>query len=496
MGRWPAYALTGRKAAVRRRSARPLVSAGARGGLALFTFVVAFAVRAYWAIRVQSPLTAVYSDMGGYVSRAEALLAGTTPSDPRILLMWPWGTHVIVAAELAVFGKTSPVAIALVHAFGGAIAAPLTALLTARFTRSKLAVAISGLAVALWHPHIVYSGFFSSEIWFTSAILLFSLFLVRHYEGRGRTGSALAAGLALAVAFAIRPQILMTCGIIGIVTILGWIDRPFERPRRGIVRFALPLIVPVVLTMAGSILRYHRLDGSYGLIASNEPAQRLFGETSVGKLDSSWTAPDGSPWSWWVSPHTKHPVKPEDVVTFRGFVYDRKILAQFRAERLRGVTPWQRALRMVDNVELLAARNLPWPEDDFRRFKFRHVLQQGFATAFWPILVLAFVGAAYLGKHRLARLVIGAQLGTIVFVAAIYLGEARYRVPYDPFIIILATMGLVGIARAAQEASDWIRARVASRPLADRHRGRRTEVAFSPAGSSDIAGREPAGPRA
>jgi hypothetical protein len=411
------------------------------------SFVVAFAVRAYWTLRVQSPLTAVYSDMGGYVSRAEALLAGTTPAEPRILLMWPWGTHAIVALELAMFGRRDAFTIGLLHAFAGAVAAPCAALLTARFVPSRLAVVVAGLLVAVWHPHVTFSGFFSSEIWFSSAVMLLTLLLVRRFEGRA---GAIGAGICLAVAFAVRPQILMTCGMVGAVVVFGWLRHPVTRPRGGVMRLVVPLVVPLLLAMGASSYRFYKLTGGqYGLIASNEAAQRLFGETSVGKIDATWIAPNGSQWSWWVSPSTKQPVKPEDSIFIQGFVYDTKLLAAVRKERLRGVTTAARLRRMADNVALLAVRNLPWPENDFRRFPFRHRLQLQFATALLPVLAFCAIGLFLLHRHRIAGLIVVAHLVTIVIVAAIYLGEARYRVPYDPLIIVVATVGAHGALRWA-----------------------------------------------
>ncbi len=431
---------------MRRRQHRPLVPAVSRRLTALFVFVVAFVARAYWTLRVQSPLTAVYSDMGGYVSRAEALLAGTTPTEPRILLMWPWGTHFLVAGELKAFGRGDPTSIGIVHALVGAIVAPCAVLIAARFVTSRLAIFVVGLAVALWHPHVVFSGFFSSEIWFSSALTLVTLFLMRRFEGRS---GSLGAGLCLAVAFAVRPQILMTLGIVGLVLVVVWLRHPKARPPGGIVRFALPLLAPLIVTMGFSMRRFHALDGHWGLIASNEAAQRLFGETSVGKIEAAWIAPDGSPWTWWVAPSTKQPVKPEDRVFVNGFVYDTQLLAAIRKDRLRGVGPMARLARMIDNVELLAVRSLPWPEDDFRRFRFRHRLQQGFAIAVLPVLALAVVGLLFMRRHRFGALLIGAHLLTILIVAAIYLGEARYRVPYDPLILVVATLGLHGLLRGA-----------------------------------------------
>src|SRR5277367_2413230 len=87
--------------------------------VAVAVFLLAFAVRLAWLLRVQSPLDAVYSDMQGYVERAEGLLAGKTPAEPRILTMFPPGTHCIVALEFLVLGRHARTAIAVVHALVG-----------------------------------------------------------------------------------------------------------------------------------------------------------------------------------------------------------------------------------------------------------------------------------------------------------------------------------------------------------------------------------------
>ncbi|MBX3190542.1 MAG: hypothetical protein KF819_26310 [Labilithrix sp.] len=426
----------------RTRGQRPLVPSGARRSIALAVFFLAFTVRAIWAIRVQSPLTAVYSDMGGYVSRAEMLLSGFTPNEPRVLVLWPWGTHAIVALEIALLGRKSAIAIGIVHAIAGAIAAPCAALITARFVRSPYWVWAAGVVVALWHPHVVYSGFFSSEIWFSSAIALGSLCLIRHCE---RRSGAVVAGLLLGLSFCVRPQILLTVAMLVTVFAVAWLRRATWRPRGGALALAI-FFLPLAAAMTFSSVRFHRLTGRFGLIAAYEPAQRLFGETNVGKIEASWIAPNGDRWGYWFSPHTKQPLKPEHVVHIDGFICDPEKIAAIRAERLRGVPLRARIGRMVDNVELLALRNVPWPEDDFRRVPFRARLQRVYAEILLVVIALAAVGLASLRRHRAAGVILGVHLVTIVGVAAIYLGEARYRVPYDPLIIVVATIGASALA--------------------------------------------------
>jgi hypothetical protein len=286
--------------------------------------------------------------------------------------------------------------------------------------------------------------------------MLGSLLFVRHCEGRsGATG----AGLLFAFAFVNRPQVLLTVLIIGGVLVLGWHRRGRWGPRGSIVR----LVLPFLLILAFSSIRLYRLSGRIGMINLYEQAQRLFGETDVEKLDASWKAPNGEAWTWWASPHTKQPVHREHTVHIAGFIADPVKLSEIRERRLRGV-PWTaRAMRTLDNVALLVVRNSTWPEYDFRRVRFRAQLQLWYRQLLVPLLGLAFVGLFYLRRHRAAALVVYANLGTIIFVAAVYLGEARYRVPYDPFLIVLAAVGGTAVASGVRERVRAFRTRALSR---------------------------------
>lgn len=430
-----------------RRRARPLVRPRDLRAVGLFAFALAFAVRAAWGLRVQRPLDALYADMGGYVLRAELLLAGKTPAEPRMLVLWPWGTHAIVAGEIVLFGRHANTAFALCHALVGAIVAPCAAGLTARFVRSRRAALLAGVATALWHPHVVYTGYVSSEIWFTTALVVVTLFAVRVSERR-RVVDALVAGVALAVAFVVRPQVLLTVAIVAAGLVVARL-----RGRRAPLapRAAALVLVPFALAIAGSAVRYRRLTGRFGLIAASEPVQRLFGETDVAKIESTWTAPNGDRWAWWYNPPTKKPVVARNTERFEGFIADPVILARIRAKRLAGVTLGGRVARAADNVALLALRNVPWPEED-RKIAWRRALQRGYARALLVVLAYAALGVLVLRRHPFAALLVRAQLATIVLVGALYLGEARYRVPYDPFLIVCAVAGLWVVFGAVRSA--------------------------------------------
>jgi hypothetical protein len=82
----------------------------------------------------------------------------------------------------------------------------------------------------------------------------------------------------------------------------------------------------------------------------------------------------------------------------------------------------------------------------------RGSLQAAFYRITLVLIPLALVGIVALlgqraGPSRIAGLVVAVQLASVVIVAALYFAEPRYRVPYDPFLLIAAVVGLGTIAR-------------------------------------------------
>jgi hypothetical protein len=132
-------------------------------------YLLAFLVRLAWILKVQHPLHAVYSDMAGYVDRAEQLLWGLPSGEPRLLAIYPWGAHVLYAAEFAIVGRHAEIPIAVVHAALGAVPAPCMAILAARILASARAGVVAGVLVAFGYPQVAFAAFFLSEPSWTGA---------------------------------------------------------------------------------------------------------------------------------------------------------------------------------------------------------------------------------------------------------------------------------------------------------------------------------------
>ena len=388
--------------------------------------------------------------MLGYVTRADDLILHRIPSEHRMMSYYPWGTHALVALEFVTVGRHASRNIGVVHALLGAIPAGCAALITARFVKSRFAIFLAGVLVAIWHPHVVYSGFFSSEVWFSALITIHAwLFIRSSYRG---SWGLLGAGLTTAITFAVRPQFLITWGLVTLVDVIrrrepparASTGRPLLRDRTSW-RVAM-LGLPLMAMMTFSAIRFHRITGRVGLISDNGPVQRVFGETDVGRLESTWTAANGDRWGFWFCPNPKRPVAEKDIVRFEGYIGDPAIMALITKQRLTGVPYSARLRRMFDNVTLLASRNRIWPEEEYRGVRFRAQLQDIFEVA--TVIVLPFTALGlYLTRRRPEALVLVANVFTILLVGALYLGEARYRVPYDPFMLVFGVIGAHGLAR-------------------------------------------------
>jgi hypothetical protein len=443
---------------------------GTSAWITIGVFVIAFAIRLLWALYVQSPLTAVYSDMGGYVWRAKLLLDGTMPTDAIDLSIYPWGAHCFIGLELALFGRDAPVAIAVVHALIGAIPAACMVQLTRRLVPSLVAAAAVGLLVALWQPQIVYVGFFLSEIWFSALIAVHALLSARRASGAARP---FAIGLLSATAFVVRPQFLLTWLADAIAHVAS---RYRRRGLRSAGVMLAWLAVPMLVAIAISAVRLHRLSGRWGLISDNANLNRLFADTDVCRVESTYTAPDGERFTWHFKPPAKGDCDKDNVVRFEGFIGDAQMIEPIRKARLRGVSVFARVKRALHNVELLVAQNDLFPEGGYEDLHWRAQLLHGFGSAvLYGVLPLCAIGLV-LGRPDRLKFLTLANVAAVAFASARYYGESRYRVPYDPFAILFAVVGIyelgsraVALARGPFVAGNMCLTAVARAP---QHEGR------------------------
>src|SRR5262245_22476702 len=121
-------------------------------GLLLVT-LLAFVVRLRWNIEVHPPLDHVYSDMAGYLGRANLLY--DEPWKPAAhMTLFPYGTHVFVYLVKLLFGRDNKASIGVAYAVMGAIAVAFTYATAARFSPRPWVRRITGLILIFYYPWI------------------------------------------------------------------------------------------------------------------------------------------------------------------------------------------------------------------------------------------------------------------------------------------------------------------------------------------------------
>jgi hypothetical protein len=425
-------------------SARPRIPGAVWAALAVF--VVALAVRLLWVSYVDNPFDNVFSDMGGYINRARQAAYGSGDPFPIFATLYPPGAHLVYAAEMRLVGFDHHGPMLFLNCLWGAAVAP-SALLMATRIQKRLAIAVVvGLFMALWYPVLAFCGFFSSEQPFAGAIAVSAWLLVRQVDaGKG----AISLGVASAVAYLIRPQIILTLFALTVLGGVAVFREPLER-RLAFLRHlpAMPRLRVARLLVAGGILtaavifgaaRYHSLCGRWGLISDNSAMTRLWADTNYGEVRSKQGFFFTSP------PKNENGEHRELLVD--GYVGDPRVLDQARRNEVHYMTLGERVARWVRNVRFLFVDNALWPESMHQgtgwRLKTYEATRRVLLFALCPLAVLGMVRC--FRRPTLVPLVCTAHVLTMLVVAAFFFAEQRYRVPYDVFIVLLALEGVTWV---------------------------------------------------
>jgi len=449
-------------------ASEPVVSAQGQGfapdrRLLLALIALALLTRLLWVLWVHPNDDYVFSDMKKYVERAQDLAEhGFHPE--RTLAWQAWGTHHLLALPLWIFGKDALWAGAVMWGLMGASAVPAGYLLACRVSTRAWMPRVVGIALLAWVPSLSNSGYFLSE----APFLCFALWsthglVVVLQDGR----HALLAGLASAVAFAVRPQ----SALFFVLVLLTWLvnrKRLVHVRARQLVLVAVPL-----LGMLGySSWRFHAHTGEWLGVAENANMNLTAGRChnivtqafpSAAAMRASEKAKntnDGRRVSipgYRVLRETLRPEHPfalrpameSETLRFVGYIGDAEAHRALRAECYRRTGVMEQLRYSVVNMGLLWFVGHQWPEQS-RNAKWLRPPVDVFKYAFQVVVLvpsLVGMGAAVWWMRRRPGLAFCAwQLVNSMVVAAIFFGDIRLRTPYDPYAIVLGLEGWVLIA--------------------------------------------------
>lgn len=425
--------------------------------------------RLVWVLVLHRPGDFVTSDMRLYVDRAKLVAEHGIPAPSRGLAWQAYGTHLLLAAPMRLFGATPPyTAAAVLWGLLGAAAVPLAYLLACRLLAARWQARAVGAAMLVWYPNLSTTGYFLSETPFLTAQLASIYWLVVCVqEGR----RAWAAGLMSAVAFMLRPQASVFFALAFVVWLVNVKRLPHVRVRQ-IVGISLPLL----LALAFSLGRFRYHTGYWGGIAENVnmnltagrchniTTQAFHNPADLRKAERTNDTKSGRHVGLPGFRQLKDQLPPEhpfalrpaigDTVRFIGYIGDPLIHKELRARCYEVTGLMGQVQYSVVNLLLQWFYAGQWPEAPWTR--------AGWPSAatiylkFFQIVVLApsLVGVG-LALRRIRRepamaLLAVCLLGAMI-IAAIFFGDPRLRTPYDPYAMILAVWA-AGVAAAAWRA--------------------------------------------
>ncbi|HEY6459840.1 MAG TPA: hypothetical protein VIY73_06800, partial [Polyangiaceae bacterium] len=354
--------------------------------------------------------------------------------------LYPPGAHLVYAAEMRLVGWSHHAAFLAVNCLWGAVVAPCAMLLAHRIVPRLPFSASVGVVLAVWYPLLAFAGFFSSEQPYAGAIALSAFFVVRLVE-RAEMHVAVAAAVATSVAYLVRPQIVVTIALLGVVAFAV-----FLRRRRTSTWRVAPFLVAAGLfsvTVGWGIVRFHHLGHRWGLISDNGALTRLWADTNYSRVVATWHAPDGEGVVFEFDSPPKAAIGDDHVLAFDGYVGAATAIDRARRNEVFYETPRERVARWASNVTLLFRTYELWPESVHHDVAWRKASDDVSRRLLLGLLPFALVGVVSSLRRRTPVLVVcAAHVVTMAFVAAFFFGEQRYRVPYDVFLLLLAFEGV------------------------------------------------------
>src|SRR5690606_20739807 len=170
------------------------------------------------------------------------------------------------------FGRENFAAIGVVYALLGTIIVGYAYRLAERVSPHKWVPPLLGCFLVFYYPLISLGGYTLSEVPFGAFLTMSAFYLLRLVQ-EGNSRDAWLMGLTAAVATAIRPQILMSIALFGLLWLVFRRTMPLVRWRH-LVYAGLPLAAVLAFS---AVRLHHHTGGRLGLVSENGRFNQLFG---------------------------------------------------------------------------------------------------------------------------------------------------------------------------------------------------------------------------
>ena len=403
--------------------------------VALAGIVVGAAARAAWVFWLHPPLDYLYSDMGLYVRFASEIARG---HDLDVYATFqPQGTHLLLALPLKLLGSGRSGlwgGAALWWAFSAAT--PFFAWRLARLLLTPAAGAVTAILAAIWPLHVTLAGYFLSETP-SLAFLLAALWLgyrAGRQPGRGALWQGVLAGTLGAVAVAARPQFLLNLTLVAV---------PFLPRRRWSPTAVLPFVAAAAALLVAAVAFNTAAAGRLTGLSREGGATFFIGQCRVKTLTvhtATVSATIGAP------PYVQRGGAAVDVAGHElwedGFFYRKGL----RCIERDGAHYPVHAARMIGDM---TATSKPWPQVNEPTLSgVVDGANKVYGYGLLPlIVVVSLVRIARRVPTAAGETALLAHLACVIPVAVVFLGDPRFRTPYDVFGLALAAAAITAKPR-------------------------------------------------
>jgi len=396
----------------------------------MVSIVAGTVIRFVWGLLIHPPVGLIYSDMAGYVERAQRL--GEGGGLWRIDAFWPPGTHVLLALPMQLLGPGSA------GLWGGAVLwfvlSSLTPFFAWRLTRMLLtpaAAALTAAFCAFWPLYITYGAFFTSET--PSLALMVAALWAGYRAGRESGWLACALGLLAGVlggaAIACRPQWILN--VVVLVAPLAWQFR-----RHGVAALA-GITIGTAVTLGGVLVHNSVAAGKPTGLSENSGLNFWMGHCEVH--DVQVVDPRQN-----ISFGFGNPVPAQlgrgGTYYFEGpMIWDQSFFYDLGLDCIRR-DGFGHARILAQSVLDMTATTVPWPQVNDESGE-RGVVEAS-NVVYSYLLPFIVIGALLLVRRSETGLSSGeavmlAHLLCVVLVALLFFGDPRIRSSYDVFGLAL-----------------------------------------------------------
>lgn len=438
-----------------------------RWGLFIVTFA-ALVVRLAWNLRIHRPIDFVYSDMGGYLERADLMIDNPGLHDPSLAL-FPYGTHFFIFFVKSIFGRNNDDALGVAFAVVGTLAVGYTYATAQRYCTRAWARCVVGLLLVGYYPWISLGGYLLSEIPFAFCVAGAAFYGLRLAD-EGRRGDAWLLGLFLGMGAAVRPQILLAAVFLALHFVLRTRTWKAFTPR-----LAVRAAAPLALILAFSAHRLHEQTGSLGVVSTNGPLNFVFGrchntglEAKTRDSRSFFGPPSLGSLLEFEREHPGSIVKLDpafgEKLTIRAPMWDAAANYRLAASCVKRTGYLRQVSYAVTHVALLWGYNSMWPDQGQEpSWRVPMVIScRAHALFILPPVALALILAWQ--RRRARSMLLALHVWSMIVIAMFYFGDTRYRAPYDGLLIVLAVQTYLEVGLDLRRALERLGDGVGSRP--------------------------------